>query len=280
MPPRTDRLAAAQSSLRDSAEQLPPPSPARPPVTNVTHLGQQLAPALGAAHALVDQVQRYPEGLVQELRGWYYRQHPSERARLLWQRFVDAAQTCRRLESAIRVARQALDADRAALVQADAERAALASHPLPATVGEEAAGARAEAVQRYQTVRIECQQRKDALTELERLLPTPEQSLPDLIRATAHVLEAVVTIEREVFVRHLRESGELERLRGRFERLRTMANMHDAEMAEWSQRAGRHLRVPRVAFPWPPASVWTALLDASAEGPGLVWNEDPKGSRP
>jgi hypothetical protein len=81
-------------------------------------------------------------------------------------------------------------------------------------------------------------------------------------------------------VRRVRESGELEHLRARFERMRTLANTHDAEIAEWSRRTGRQLRVPRVAFPWPPAPGWDALLSAPTEAPKLIWDDDPKGSSP
>ena len=38
-----------------------------------------------------------------------------------------------------------------------------------------------------------------------------------------------------------------------------------AELAEWNRRAGRPLRVPRIALPWPPAAARRALLDAAAE---------------
>ena len=94
---------------------------------------------------------------------------------------------------------------------------------------------------------------------------------------TARVLEAVLTVDREALVRHVGESGELEHLRSRFERLRLMTSTHAAEIDEWSQRVGRPLRVPRIAFPWPSAVVWQALLGPVVEGPELVWDEDPKG---
>jgi hypothetical protein len=54
---------------------------------------------------------------------------------------------------------------------------------------------------------IECQQRQAASAELERLLPGREQRLTDLGLATAHVLAAVVTLEREAFVQRVRESA-------------------------------------------------------------------------
>lgn len=34
-----------------------------------------------------------------------------------------------------------------------------------------------------------------------------------------------------------------------------------------------NFRVPRVAFRWPAAAVWAAVLEASAEGPELVWDD-------
>jgi len=40
----------------------------------------------------------------------------------------------------------------------------------------------------------------------------------------------------------------------------------------------RPLRIPRITFPWPPAPVWKALLDTPAEGPKLVWREEPEAS--
>jgi hypothetical protein len=239
----------------------------------VTLLGQQLAQAFGAAQALIDRIPRDPDAAIEELRRWYYRQHPAERDRLLWQRFTTVEQLSGRLESAIQVAREALEMERLALVGSQAERERLAARPLPATVAEEAHGARDDVVHRYQALGIEWQQRSAATTELERLLPAPEQALGQLLDMTARVLEAVVIVDREAFVRRLRESGELEHLRARFERLRTMANTHAADIDEWRQRVGRPLRIPRVAFPWPPAAIWDALLDTAPEAPELVWDE-------
>jgi hypothetical protein len=66
--------------------------------------------------------------IVEQLRRWYYSQHPDERDRLLWQRFLDAK---------FRHVR---------LVQAQAEREIRAARPLPATIEQEATGARPEAV--------------------------------------------------------------------------------------------------------------------------------------
>jgi len=212
--------------------------------------------------------------MVEQLRRWYYTHHPDERDRLLWQRFIETKSTHARLEHAIQVAREALDVERSALVQAQAERDTLATRPLPATIEEEAAGTRPEAVRRYQSLGVECQQRAAAIAELERLLPAPEQALGPLTEAVTRVLEAVGTVDREAFVHRVRESGELEQLRSRFERLRTMANTHAAEIDEWSRRVGRPLRIPRTVFPWPPASVWEGLLDAPAQGPKLVWDDD------
>ena len=217
---------------------------------------------------------------IEELRRWYYRQHPAERDRVLWQRFTEAEHTYARLASATRVAREALDGERAALKQAEAERKLLAAQRLPATVEEEATDSRPDAVRGYQLTGFECQKRQAAIAELERLLPPPEQILSPLMEATARLLEAVVTVAREAFVRRVRESGELEQLRTRFERLRAMANTHETELKDWTERAGRQLRVPRVAFPWPPAAVWDALLGAPAQGPELGWNDDPKSSSP
>jgi hypothetical protein len=90
--------------------------------------------------------------------------------------------------------------------------------------------------------------------------------------------EAAITIDREAFVRRVRESGELEHLRSRFERLRTMANTHAAEISEWGQRVGHPLRIPRVAFPWPPAAVWDAFLDTVPDAPELRWDDDLRAS--
>jgi len=241
----------------------------------VTLLGQQLAHAFGAAQALIDRTPKDRDVTIEELRRWYYRQHPVERDRVLWQRFTGAEQIYGRLESAILAAREALDVERLALVQADEEGHALAAHPLPRTVAEAVTEPRGEAVRRYQAVGIERQARQAGIAELERLLPSPEQALSLLAEATVRLLEAVVTIDREAFVRRVRESGELDHLRARFERLRAMAKTHEAEIEEWSRRAGRQLRVPRVAFSWPPASVWTALLEAPAQGPELLPHDQP-----
>jgi hypothetical protein len=180
------------------------------PVTNALLLGQQLAEARGAARALIDRTPTDLAVMVEELRRWYYTLHPDERERLLWQRFAEAKQRHARLQHAIEVVREALDVERPALVRAHAERDTLATRPLPATIEEEASGIRADAVRRYQWVGIECQQREAAIAELERLLPSPEQTLNPLTEATARLLEAVVTIDREAFVRRVRESGELE----------------------------------------------------------------------
>lgn len=134
--------------------------------------------------------------------------------------------------------------------------------------------ARPEAVRRYQSLSIECQQRAAAIAELERLLPASEEAFSLLSDSIARVLEAVVTIDREAFVHRLRESGELEQLRSRFERLRAMTNTHGADIDEWSRRVGRPVLVPRIAFSWPPEPVWPALLGAPAEAPKLVWDDD------
>jgi len=247
-------------------------------VTNVIALGQQLAEAFGAARALIDRTPTDLEVMVANLRRWYYAHDPAERDRLLWRRFEEARQTHTRLEQAIHVAREALDVERAALGQAHEERDTLATRPLPATIEEEASGIRADAARRYQSVGIECQQRAAAVAELERLLPAPEQALGPLTEAVTRVLEAVGTIDREAFVRRVLESGELEQLRSRFERLRTMANTHAAAIDEWSRRVGRPVRVPRVRFPWPPPAVWDAFLNAPTEAPKLIWDDDPNGS--
>jgi hypothetical protein len=266
------------SAVSSVDQQTPSSSPRRPPITHVTLLGQQLAHAFGAAQALIARIPKDRDVTIEELRRWYYRQHPAERDRVLWQRFTEAEQTYARLASATRVARDALDGERAALKQAQAERDTLAIRPLPATIEEEASGIRADAVRRYQSVGIECQQREAGIAELERLLPAPEQALAQLLDITARVLETVVIVDREAFVRRLRENGELEHLRSRLERLRTMANTHAAEIDEWSRRVGRPVRVPRIIFPWPSAAVWQALLAAPAEAPKLVWDEDPGAS--
>jgi hypothetical protein len=245
-------------------------------IRNTIVLGQQLAEALRAARTLTEWTPTDLTVLIDQLRRWYYSQHPDERDRLLWQRFLDAKSTHARLEQAIQGTREALDVEQSALVQAQAERGTLATRPLPATIEEEAAGTRPEAVRRHQSLGVECPQRAAAITELERLLPAPEQTLSLLAGATVRLLEAVVTIDRETFVRRLRESGELEHLRSRFDRLRTMANTHAAEVDEWSRRVGRPVRVPRVIFPWPSAAIWDALRGTPAEGPELVWHSDPK----
>jgi len=241
-------------------------------------IGQQLAQAFGAAQALIDRIPRDPDAAIEALRRWYDRQHPAERDRLLWRCFLEAEQTYGHLHGAIRVARAALDAERLALIQVEVERNALATHPLPATVEDAATELEVEPVRRYQSLGLERDARQAALAELERLLPAPEQTLGELPDVTARVLETVVTIDRDAFVRRVRESGELEHLRARFERLRAMAKTHEAEIEEWSRRAGRQLRVPRVAFSWPPAPAWDVLLGAPTEAPDLVWNDDPKGS--
>jgi hypothetical protein len=68
-----------------------------------------------------------------------------------------------------------------------------------------------------------------------------------------------------------------EDFRSRLERLRAMATTHETELAEWSRRVGRPLRVPRIAFPWPPAPLWDALLASQVEGPTLLWADDSTG---
>jgi len=263
--------ASAASSVE---QQKPSSSPRRPPVTNVTLLWQQLAQAFGAAQALIDRIPKDRDVTIEELRRWYYRQHPVERDRVLWQRFTEAEHTNARLASATRVAREALDSERAALKQAEAERKLLAAQRLPATVEEEATDSRPDAVRGYQLTGLECQKRQAAIAELERLLPSPEQTLRLVTEVVVRVLEAVVTIAREALVRRVRESGELEQLRGRFERLRVTANTHAAKIDQWSQQVGRPLRIPQVAFPWPPAPVWQALLSSPTEAPELVWDDD------
>jgi hypothetical protein len=150
----------------------------------------------------------------------------------------------------------------------------LATRPLPATVEQEASGIGTEAVRRYEALRAECQQREAAIAELERLLRAPGQTLDQLTEATARVLEAVVTVDREAFVRRLRETHELEHLRSRFERLRAAPTAHAGEIDEWSRRVGRPLRVPRVAFPWPRQ----ALFDGPVEAPELLWDEEEQGT--
>jgi hypothetical protein len=272
---KIERSTPGPASAVSSVDQEnPSSSPRRPPVTNVTLLGQQLAQAFGAAQALIDRIPKDRDVTIEELRRWYYRQHPVERDRVLWQRFTEAEHTYARLASATRVAREALDGERAALKQAEAERKLLAAQRLPATVEEEATDSRPGAVRGYQLTGFECQTRQAAIAELERLLPSPEQTLRLVTEVVVLVLEAGVTIAREALVRRVRESGELEQLRGRFERLRVTANTHAAEIDEWSQQVGRPLRIPQVAFPWPPAPVWQALLSSPTEAPELVWDDD------
>jgi len=255
----------------------PPMPPMRPaPVTNALLLGQQLAEALGAARALINRTPTDLAVMVEKLRRWYYAQHPDERERLLWERSTEAKQTHARLQHTIEVVREALEVERPALVQSQAEREALATRPLPATIEEEASGIRADTVRRYQSVGIECQQRAAAIAELERLLPAPEQALGPLTEAVTRVVVAVGTVHSEAFVHRVRESGELEHLRSRLERLRAEASAHAAEIEEWSQQVGRPLRIPRIVFPWPPAPVWQALLGAPAEAPELRWDDDPQ----
>ncbi len=254
----------------------PMPLVRRPaPVTNALLLGQQLADALLAARALINRTATDPAVTVEGLRGWYYGHDPAHRDRLVWRHFEEAKQTHAQLEQAVHIARETLDVERRALGQAQAEHEALATHPLPATIEQEASGIRADGVRRYQSVGIECQQRAAAIAELERLLPAPEQALGPPAEAVTRGLQAVVTIDREALVRRVGESGELEHLRSRFERLRTMASTHDAAVAEWSKRANRSLRIPRVDFPWPAPTVWKTLVDTPVEDPKLVWSDDP-----
>jgi hypothetical protein len=282
MAPRTPIKISTEGEPEAGAGVSVPSEPPMPfvrrpgPVTNTIALGQQLADALLAARALIHRTPTDLTIMVDGLRRWYYSHDPAERDRLLWRRFEEARQTHTRLEQAIQAAREALDVERPALAAAEVEREALAARPLPATVQEEATNARPEAVRRYQAVGIECQQRAAAITELERLLPAPEQALGPLTEAVTRLLEAVGTIDRETFVRRLRESGELEHLRSQLERLRTMANTHAAEIDEWSQVSGHPVRVPRVMFPWPPAPVWDALLAEAVESPELIWDDNPK----
>jgi len=214
--------------------------------------------------------------MIEQLRRWYYSQPPDERDRLLWKRFTDAKQTWIQLNHVICAARDALHIERPALVEAEAERKALATRRLPATVEEEAIEARAEALRRFQSLAIECQQRVAAISELERVLPASEQALGPLTETVTRLLEAVGTIDREALVRRLRESGELEHLRSRLERFRTMASTHAAEIDEWSQRVSRPVRVPRIVFPWPSAAIWDALLAEAVQAPKLVWDDDPR----
>jgi hypothetical protein len=246
----------------------------RPAATNLVILGQQLGAALGAARALIDRTPRESAELVEDLRRWYYGQHPEERGRLLWLRFLEAKAIHAGLERAIEIAREALDTERQALVETLTERDALASCSTPKTIEEELFQTSPEVLGRYQALRDECQQRETVIAELERLLPAPESTLSPLTEATTRVLEAVVTVDREAFVRRLRESGELEQLRSRFERVRAAANAHAPEIDEWYRRVGSPVRVPRVTFPWPPAPLWHVLLDVPVEAPELVWDGD------
>jgi hypothetical protein len=135
-------------------------------------------------------------------------QHPAERDRLLWQCFLEAEQTYGHLQGAINIARKALDDEQRAVVQVEVERNALAAQPLPTTVEDVAAEARIEPVRRYQALGLECDARQTAIAELERLLSPTEQTLSPLANATVRLLEAVVTIDREAFVRRLHESGD------------------------------------------------------------------------
>src|SRR2546426_7795885 len=178
----------------------------RTAVTNSVLLGQQLGQVLAASRALIDRTPTERPVLVEELRKWYYGQHPDERDRLLWMRFTEAKSTHARLEQVIEVAREALELERHALDEAQGKREALASCPLPVTIKEEASGTGPEALRRYQALRDECEQREAAIAELERLLPAPESTLGPLTEATTRVLEAIVTIDREAFVRRLGES--------------------------------------------------------------------------
>jgi hypothetical protein len=265
-----------RSAPRVIANETPTGAPRRATITNVITLSQQLAEASGVARKLVDRTPNDLQILIGELRRWYYSQPLDERDRRLWRRFLEAEAIYARLQHAIESARQASEVERPALAQAQAEREALAASPLPATVEEEASWTRPEAVRRYQALGIECQQRAAAITELERLLPAPEQTLGQLPDVIARVLEAVLTVDREALVRRLLESGELEHMRSRLERLRTMANTHATEIDEWSQRVGRPLRVPRVIFPWPSAAIRDALIAEGVEAPKLVWDDDPR----
>ncbi len=76
---------------------------------------------------------------------------------------------------------------------------------LPATIEEDARGTHAEAVRRYHSLGVECQQRAAAIAELERLLPTLEQTLAPLTEAVGRGLEAVGTIAREALVQRVSE---------------------------------------------------------------------------
>src|SRR2546426_10652329 len=98
----------------------------RPAVANSVLLGQQLGEGLGASRVLIGRTPSERAVLVEELRKWYYAQHPAERDRLLWLRFSEAKSIHASLEHAIEVAREALDVERHALVEALAERDAVA----------------------------------------------------------------------------------------------------------------------------------------------------------
>jgi hypothetical protein len=78
------------SPVSSVEQQTPSSSPRRPSVTNVTLLGQQLAQAFGMAQALIDRIPKDRDVTIEELRRWYYRQHPVEPDRVLWQRFTEA----------------------------------------------------------------------------------------------------------------------------------------------------------------------------------------------
>lgn len=279
MAPRTPITIPMEAEPETVSTSVPPepsmPAVRRPVrVTNALLLGQQLADALLATRALINRAPTESAVMIEQLRHWYYGHDPAQRDRLLWRHFEEARETHLRLDDAIQLARNALDLERPHLVQAQAEHEALATRPLPATIEEEASGIRAEALRRYQSLGIECQQRAAAIAELERLLPAPEQTLGPLTEAVTRVLETVVTVEREALLRRLRESSELEHLRSRFERLRTMANTHAAEIDDWSQRVGHPIRVPRVVFPWPSAAIWDGLLAEAVEPPQLEWDDD------
>jgi hypothetical protein len=181
------------------------------------------------------------------------------------------------VEHAIRKVTEALDLEQVALPQARAECEALAAQPLPATIEQEATGARADAVRRYQALRAECREREAAVAELERLLQAHEQTLGPLTECVAGLLEAVVTLEREALVRRL--GAELEPIRAWLERLGTAGDGHEDEIADWSRQVGRPLRVPQITFVWPPAAAWSALLDAPVEAPTLVWDDDGRAPR-
>jgi len=187
-----------------------------------------------------------------------------------------AEQTHARLEQAVQAVREAFDIEQHALAKAQAECDTLTTQPRPATIEQEAKGNRADTVRRYQALRAECQERAAALAELERLLRAPEQTTDELTEAVVSLLEAVVTLDREAVVRRL--SAELEHIRVWFERLGTAADAHAGEIAEWSQRIGRPVRAPQIAFSWPPASAWQALLAAAVEPPTLEWDDAPRAS--